>query len=213
MSVPTSNVAVLNLAFDLLKAASATSITAPTSLVEAIGARWYDVTRKARLRTFASSFARKRDTVSRNSTAPLGDAYADAYDLPNDCVHVLFIGDNYGSNMPDYTVEGRQILTNNGGEASMIIGYIKDAVNVNEFDPLFTLVLAYDLAVRMALPVTGKQSVKNTLKTERAELISEMRTANGQENPVKVIRKSEFTNERFRSGAGYYSSDVIIEAP
>ena len=102
MPTASSSVEICNLSFDLLRHKDkVTNIETPESDSEALGARWYDVTRRSILGAFPWNFARKRITLSRNSTTP-AFGYTDAYNLPNDFLSLVFIGENY---LDDYKIE------------------------------------------------------------------------------------------------------------
>lgn len=213
MGIPTSSVAVLNIALDYLKAAAASDITSPTLIVEKIGARHYDLTRKAVLRSFPWSFAQKQRTVTRDALyTSSGNQYADSYRLPNDCIRVLFIGDTVDDTKnSNYALIGKAVMLNNSGATSLNLRYIYDITNVNDFDPMFTELLALELAIRMAKALDGKINTMAQLRQWRNEKVSEVRAIDSQENPIKVIRNSAFTSSRYAAGAGYYSADIIVE--
>lgn len=200
MSTPVSPTAICNLAFDYIKEATASNIEAPQSEIESLAARHYDITRQMVLRSFPWSFARSRRTLARNSTNPSG--YQDAYDLPNDFLKLLFVGSNYNTTYETaYSIEGQQILIDNGGGETLSIGYVRNEVDVRTFDPMFTKLLAAELAVIFAAGVTGKPSMVNMVKSFRDDIEQKAKAANGQENPVKVRYESKYVSARALSSS------------
>jgi len=197
MAAPTSAVAICNLALDYLKADNVTSIESPSTTTESICARWYDASRLEAIRKYPWNFARKRGSISRDSSTTVPFGYADAYNLPNDFVRLLFIGNDAISLYRDsYQIEGSQILVNNDGGASLNIGYIFDQTDVTKFDYLFVNVLALTLAKNIAYKFTEK----NTVYSRIVDLLTEAQLAaaaiDGQERPPKRIQTSKFVRAR-----------------
>ncbi len=163
MAAPVSKVDICNLTMDHVAGGVIVSIDNPSTEQEKKCARWYDTTRRALLRSFPWTFARARFQASRD-TAVRDSGWADAYNLPTDLLRLNFIGDDsIGDYKGNYALEGRQILLNNSGAASVDIGYTKDAVNVPEFDSLFVDLLAVELAWRPAFSFSlSNLSVSNS---------------------------------------------------
>ena len=209
MATVSSAVGICNLALDTLKQESVANIESPVSIEESLCARWYDVTRRELLRSHPWSFARTRVTLLRNSTAPSFE-YEDAYDLPPDFLRLLYIGDDVYAGEKEYTLEGRQILMNNGG-ASLQIAYVKDVTSVAQMDALFVDALAAELAVKLAPAILGmKPATQSYLVSERDRLLRQVRSINGQENPVKVIHKSDLITARNRGFHRYDRYDKVV---
>lgn len=199
MSAPTSKVDICNMAMDhLSQAADITNIDNPETEEEKKCARWYDAVRRSTLRGFPFTFARARFQCSRDSVAPTF-GYADAYNLPTDLVRLNFIGNDDISNYKyAYAMEGRKLLLNNSGAASINIGYTKDETTVTKFDALFVDLIAIELAFRLAYAFTQKPSVKKLLSETREALRTEAKAVNSQERPPKRIENSKFRNARKR---------------
>ena len=197
MATALSSVEICNLAFDLLRQkAGITSIETPNSESEALAARWYDVTRRAVLRSFTWNFARKRAVLSRNAVAP-AFGYADAYNLPNDYVGPVFLGDDpIEDNITDFSVEGNQVLVNNDGALSLNMCYIRDVIEVPKFDALFLDLLVAELALRFANGLTGVNKSMKGIEDYRIRLEVKARAKNGHENKPRVIRNSPLLNSR-----------------
>lgn len=197
MPTATSNVEIVNLAFDLLRQnEKATDINSPSNKSEALAARWYDVTRRSVLCAFPWNFARKRVLLPLNPISP-AFGFRNAYILPVDFVGLVFIGENYDEDYEvDYAIEGNQILINNDGGASLKICYLWDIVSVTRFDPLFVDLLAYELACRFAKGIVGLTvNMKDIYETKKG-LEAKARMKNGRDNPPKIRNVSPLLARR-----------------
>lgn len=206
MATATSAEEVCNLALDLLRQnEKVESLESPESDTESLAARWYDVTRRSVLRAFPWNFARKRGVLSRNATDP-SFGYADAYNLPNDYLELIFIGENYDEDYEtQYSVEGDQILLNNDGGASLNVCYIWDITTVAKFDAIFVDLLVAELAIRFANSLTGINKSMKDIIAWRDRVEAKARSKNGQENPVKRREVSQILSNRrsVTSGGGH----------
>jgi hypothetical protein len=205
MGSPVSPVEVCNLSLDLLRHNQLiTSIDTPTTEEESLGSRWYDATRRSVLRMFPWNFARKRSTLSRVSATP-EFGYADAYQLPNDFVSVVFIGQDPTDNIEtDFMIEGKQLLMDNSGASSLDICYIRDAQEVVRFDPIFLMLLVAELAVVFGNSITGLNKSITGMEKLRDRWEAKARAKNGQENPPRSRYVSPLLTKRRgarRSGA------------
>lgn len=210
MAASNSPVDICKLALDLLKQTSIiTNVTDnPTTEEEITCARWYDDTRRALLRKHYWLFARTRVAISRDSTTP-PFGYSDAYNLPNDYLRLHFIGDDSINDYEtSYEIEGGQILLNNSGATSLNIGYVRDIITVSNFDSLFVILLAAELASNMAYKFTAKNTVIERLETLLEVKRAEAKAVNGQDRPPKRVQRSIFRNARKKLtsiGAGKYT--------
>jgi hypothetical protein len=197
MSAPISSVEVCNLSLDLLRHSSLiTSLETPETEEESLGARWYDATRRSCLRMFPWNFARKRATLSRLPTAP-AFGYADAYQLPNDYLQYVFIGEDPVTDpITDFVVEGNHLLIDNDGASSLQICYIWDIQDVSKFDPIFLMWLVGELAVMFGNSLTGLNKSIKGMELFRDRWEAKARAKNGQENPPKVVYNSPLARRR-----------------
>jgi hypothetical protein len=197
MSTALSSVDICNLALDLLRQnEKVENIEDAESDTEALCARWYDVTRRSVLRAFPWNFARKRGILSLNATAP-AFGYTNAYNLPNDYLELVFVGENYDDDYEtEYSVEGGQVLIENSDGASLNVCYIWDITTVVKFDALFVDLLVAELAIRLANSLTGVNKSMKEIKAWRDDVRGQARTKNGQENPVKRREVSPLLTRR-----------------
>ena len=186
------------------------SIVTPTNASERVCASVYDGLRRKLLMTTTWNFATKRTTISRDAVAP-AFGYDDAYNLPPDCLRIIAIGpDLVGSaqGIMEYTPEGRQVLLNASGAESLHFKYTYDCTAVGSFDPLFTEILAHYVAISGGYALTKQKERIQQLAILLQPLIAEAKAVNGQQNPVKVVRRSRFINARRGS-----MSSVVSLAP
>jgi len=186
MGSPVSPVEVCNLSLDLLRHNQLiSSIETPETEEEALASRWYQSLRRATLRMFPWNFARKRSTLSRISTAP-EFGYSDAYQLPNDYINYVFIGEDPIDNIEtDFVIEGDQLLIDNDGASSLELCYIYDVEDVVIFDPIFLMLLVSELAVVFGNSITGLNKSIAGMERLRDRWEAKARAKNGQENPPR----------------------------
>lgn len=211
-STATSKVDVCNLAMDHIGGGIIVKIDTPETEQEKKCARWYDVTRRALLRAHPWAFARARAILSRNTTAPT-HGWADAYNVPTNLLRLHFIGDDSVADLKNnYVFEGRQILMDNSGGASIDIGYTKDEEDVTKFDALFTDLLAVEIAWRMTFAFTLKPSLKRELRESRNELRIEAKAVNSQERPPRRVQRSKFIEARRRLTSNVAGPNTIFRS-
>lgn len=190
MSKPTSSVAVCRLSLDLLNAAGIENIEAPTSGLEILCARWYDVTRCKLLEASNFVFSQTSEAIPRGGT-PTITRYADYYAFPNNYLKLTAISDwDFPLQRWDYRIEGKRLLINNGGAASLGIYFIQDFEDVSSFPGYFSNLLAAELALSVAMKVSSKPSVLTFLSEYIVELRRVAYGANGQVQPP---RRYEFS--------------------
>lgn len=124
----------------------------------------YEQVRDALLAGYTWSFAKKRVQLSALSTAPVF-GYANAFQLPSDCLRVIMVGEYYvGVDLTDYrgapteefTIEGREILTDWG--APLNLKYVARIEDSMQFSANFIAALSAKLAEKLAEPLTQSDS-------------------------------------------------------
>lgn len=144
------------------------------------------------------NFAVSRAQISPDTVAPpFGWAYR--YKLPADCIRVLpwsrdawewFEGE----------VEGGYMLTNQG--EAIRIRYIRLIDNPSSWSPLFTDVLAHQLALEHCEAGTGKRGLSQDIASRLDALIADARRAdaleNGNRKAMRPIVASNWAAARYR---------------
>lgn len=170
----------------------------------------YSTTKDALLGGYNWSFAKTRAALTASATPPAFE-YALAYDLPADCLRVLFVGDYYvGMDLTDYrgaptelfTIEGRQILTDLGtmtppsSDNNINIKYIKQEDDVTKFSANFVSALVAKLAENLAEPLTQSETKRARAESAfRNELRMAIR-ANAIELPPQKLADDEWILSR-----------------
>lgn len=89
----TSDIDVCNMTLNLIgNSSTVANIISPTDPKETTFAIWFDVARQFLLRAYAPNFAKDRRRFIQIAGGEK-DGYAYAYQIPNDCLLVLGIGD------------------------------------------------------------------------------------------------------------------------
>lgn len=122
MSRPNSPNDICNISLDYLKQAALNNILSPVSTSEFVFSRWYDIERQAALRAHPWKFAIKRVTLTPTGTPP-PFGYLYAYNLPNDYIRKVTIGNDYcGDLKQQLEIEGGQILASGGNDTQWTQG-------------------------------------------------------------------------------------------
>jgi len=201
VSAPTSPVEICNLALDFLGQPSIADIEAPSTAAEGICARHYDQVRRQLLREWVWNFAKKRVTIFRSGT-PAFD-FADQYALPNDFVRFLSAGgDREIDQGLDYDIEGRNLLTNSGGAASIGLRYIYDVKDPQQMDAAFINLLALALALKIGYKFTLKKGLVEQLSAQYAADLPKGISIDGQERPPRRIQRSKYHRARLIGSTG-----------
>lgn len=156
------------------------------------------------------SFAKTRAILTATATVPSFE-YGLTYDLPADCLRVLFVGDYYvGVDMVDYrgmptelfTIEGRQILTDLGTKTAPSTGnklnirYVKKEDDVTKFSANFTAALSAKLAEVLAEPLTQSETKRARAEQAFKDEIKLAIRANAIELPPQRLADDEWILSR-----------------
>lgn len=166
----------------------------------------YETTKDALLGGYNWSFAKTRAILTASVTPPAFE-YALAYDLPANCLRVLFVGDYYaGVDMTDargaptelFTIEGRQILTDMGtmtppsSDNKINIKYVKKEDDVTKFSINFTSALVAKLAENLAEPLTQSDTKRARAESTFKDEIRLAIRANAIELPPQKLADDEW---------------------
>lgn len=219
MAAINSAVAICNLALDFIgQASNIASITAPTTDIEDLMARHYDICRQETLRMNPWHFATKTAMATRIGT-PLTD-YLDQYAFPSDLVRFLSIGGQIEEwQFDNYRIEGNTILINSAfnntftapGQPTEIIRYVYDCTDITLWPASVAKLFAYILAKDVAYKITKQEDVVARLAKEIAAILPETIAVAGQENPPKRIETSRsITKRRFELDSALVASKWTI---
>ena len=169
----------------------------------------YPQTRDALLRSHWWRFARTRQQLSANATAPDFE-YSYAYDLPNDFLREWLppwedSSEVQGRTRYSYSLEGKQLLSD---ESVMRLRYVRRVEDVAEFDPLFTEVLVLQLAIKFVMPITKDKTLWQLIHAELwgglgvAGLMSRVRLMDKQETRTVGLNDIGTWNDERLAGVG-----------
>lgn len=206
MSLPNSDVGICNVGLDLLGQAPISSLSAPATPIESLCARWYDLTRGALLEAHSWNFANKGRAIPRGGT-PAITKFPDYYDFPNDYRKLTAITDpDIGLGRWKYRIEGKSLLIDNGGEASLDTWYIHDITDVAQFSPTFICLLAGEVALNLAPKITKRPQVLSQVKSYVDFYRQRALASNGQAQPAKRYERSKFVNAGLYPNSGRYDA-------
>jgi hypothetical protein len=188
-----SSTDIANSALMRLGAARVTDIADTTSENAKVMNAQYPIARDLLMRSFRWSFAMKRDSLPADADAPAW-GFDRRFLLPVDYLHIDLVGEIYvggdmsdyrDSDLADFQIEGRYILTNL--DTPLPIRYIARVTDAGLFDPHFVEALSMKLAVDCCEKVTGSTSKKESLKGDLRDAIRNAVRANAIEKPPQPV--------------------------
>ena len=149
----------------------------------------YDSARRSTLRDYNWNFAVATAELARYADTQAGD-FPFAFALPADCLRVIRLrlatppgqvrsrtcGD-FGRNLP-FTLRGGRLLAH---EPKVVLEYLRDVTDENEFDAKFIEALTYKLASELAMPVKGSAELMASYSNAYQTLINRAATESAWE--------------------------------
>ncbi len=193
-----SEVAICNMALAAVgRGAQITSLDEASQAARACKLR-YPYARDAVLRAYDWNFAAKRAELPKNAATPPFE-YANAYDVPADCLIVRSVFDGEAEK---WVVEGRQILTDMGDP--IFIKYTSVVTDPTRFDALFVDALASRIASDIAVQLSESVSRSQGLwQVYQAKLI-EARRRDAQEGQPERLPRGDWLDARANGGFAPY---------
>ncbi len=146
----------------------------------------YPFARDACLRAYDWNFAAARASLPALATPPAFD-FANAYQLPPDCLFVREVGEQEGG--CTWTVEAGRLLTDEGAPVNLT--YTRGVTNPAAFDPLFAETLAARIAAEIAVSLTESLGKAQALWQVYQLKLAEARRRDAQEGErVYMIERS-----------------------
>lgn len=215
MSRPSSDVAICNLALDLIKEAPVSIISIPVSKTEVLCSRWYDLTRQSVLSSYNWGFALKSAEIPRGGTPSVSD-YTDYYVFPNDYLKLRAIIDpEVPLGRRRFELQGRNLLYNYDSATSLPVWYTKDEIDISVYPALFINLLAEELALKLGKKLTARPSVIKDVKEDLVETRRLARAMDSQMRPPRRYESSRIVNAGLslssnRTVAGDYEFDPEV---
>lgn len=204
MSKPSSGVAICNIALAQIGERRIAAIVSPTTQSEITMAALYDQARQGLIAKFIWPFAKERVLCNRITTAPLFD-YSDAYQLPNDFITLLRIGEDESCKYK-YDIQGKTLLLNNKNAATLKVRYQKDIEDVNTWSVLFRSVMPLEIALLACYQYNKKESTVERINKLLALSYQECISVESQQRPIQIIDRSRLVNARRQPNSDRYST-------
>lgn len=183
---------IVNSALHRIGAKKLTALTDNTESARVMTVEW-PLARDRLLRRYRWSFAMNRVQLAADASAPdWGFSYR--YQLPADFIRLdlvndIFVGldmsDYRNSDMGEYSLEGRYLLTDIG--APLKIRYIKQVTDVGLYDASFSPTLALQLALDACERITQSTTKKESIRADLREAVVEAVRAGAIEKPPQPI--------------------------
>jgi hypothetical protein len=193
-----SEVAICNMALASVgRGAQITALDEASQAARACKLR-YPYARDAVLRAYDWNFAAKRAALAKNAVAPAFE-YANAYDLPADCLLVRSVFDGDAAK---WVVEGRQILTDMGDP--IFVKYTALVSDTTRFDSLFVEALAARIASDIAVQLSESTSRAQGLWQVYQLKLIEARRRDAQEGQPERLPRGDWIDARADAGFSLY---------
>ena len=148
----------------------------------------FELCKKTVLRAHIWKCARKRLTITPTTTAPDFN-YTYAFNLPSDYLRLVYIDGD-----PEYTIEGRQILSN---EATLSLVYIYDiGEDIEILDALVVEALSCYLAWTISYIVTQDLTIKTGVYSDYSFSLRQAKSIDAKETPYQQLEANEFIDSR-----------------
>ena len=186
-------VGICNRALSYLKAQPITSLTDGTESARIVS-RVYDYLRDELLRAHPWNFATKRAALARLSTTPAW-GYDYQFALPTDCLRVLAAVGSDETEISDFKIESRNLLTN---EEAVYLLYVYRVTDPAQYDALFSAALSYRIISEIAYELTSSTAAAEASEKMFDRRISEARGVDAREGtPETVYRPTTWYAARF----------------
>lgn len=150
----------------------------------------YDGVRDSLLREHIWSCAVKRALLAPDTDSPPFD-YSYSFTLPADFMRVISIGED--GEMPDYKIEGRQLLAN---VKSLKLRYVFQNTDVTTYDSILINLLELAMAAKIAYAITQSTSMAQYRLQEYQLALRTAKAINGQEYPPQTFGTSLLLESR-----------------
>lgn len=175
-----TEVSICSNALLLLGEKTITSLTDGTTRANLCN-QFYAETRDDVLRGHPWRFAIARETLAQDALYTASWEYAYAFPLPSYCLRVIATsidGDDA------WQREGASLVCNS---EAVSIKFIKQITDTAKFDANFIKLLEYELAMKLAKPVTGSVKTSFDIEQIRRMVLQDARSMNGMEGTPEEL--------------------------
>ncbi len=186
-------VGIVNAALDKLGVEPIGALTDDVKQARAAN-RVFDRLRDLELTLHTWRFSVARTTLPALSTAP-AFGYARAFQVPADFLRLLWCGDyapgvdltevRSSMDSQDWTIEGRNILTNYAAPLKVV--YVRKVTTVGEFSPEFAECLAGRIAVELSGPLTDSNPRREQAMADYQMALRMAKRANAIQLPPQPL--------------------------
>jgi len=160
--------------------------------------RFYDVSRKAVLRTHKWGFSIKQITLALTTETYLDYTYAYAYPIDALLIHKIYNPTSKDKKL-EYVIRASSSLSSKvilTDEEDAQILYTANVENTNSFDSLFLEALSWKLAADLAQPVRGDENLQNICLQNFLLTISQAQTNDSNEGYQPPNDNNSFIDAR-----------------
>lgn len=197
----TSVVSICNLALTNIGAKSINDLAEASTEARACK-QFYEITRDMMLQAYPWRFAGKTQALAELANNKPG-AWQYAYKRPGDCLKVRWIRPAYSDTDPSpltlqdevttpYEIEGETIYC---GLSPAFLRYTFKLVDPSKYPPMFVEALAWNLAVRLAMPITRDPNIR-----KEAFQLAMASAASAQAADANEVRETSDHDSQFVTG-------------
>lgn len=157
----------------------------------------WPMTRDAVLASHPWRFAIRRAELASLATVPLGDEWSLQYQLPDECLRLVQVGEAWSFYEPDlevFNVEGGKLLTNES--APLFVRYVQRVTNTGLFPAQFARVVALQLAMDACEKITNSSAKLQQIEQAYALAILMAKRQNAIERPPQKLADSDWLAAR-----------------
>lgn len=162
----------------------------------------YNISREFVLQDFDWAFAERNELLALLDITPTGYEYA--YQYPNGCIHAREIYQAVDGEAPiDFAVvtqesqTSKMVLTD---EENARLVYTGDIKNTTMFSPSFVMAFSYQLAANIAIPITKKASIKNSMLNYYSGYYDRAQVLDAKQNKYTTEQTNDFLSSRGYTG-------------
>jgi hypothetical protein len=187
MALGTTVVDICNSALVKIGGATITSLADATKEAQICNLQFGKL-RDQVLEAYPWKFARSRASLALLVTPP-AFGYANAFQLPADCLNPLKIEDND----IEYKIEGRKLLTD---DRAVNLEYTSQVVDPSLYTPGFAESLACRLAAELAYAISNNATLAQTMMAAYKATLSESRSINAKQGTSDPLSVGTWVNSR-----------------
>ena len=170
-----------------------------------IGNEQFNKIRDKLLASHYWNFAMKRSAeLAVVSASPPEFGFSLKYQLPVDVIRVMHLNVKTAR----FKVEQNRFLHTNVSGAKIL--YVAKEADVSKYSPMFSELLALELAIDTCMALTQKRTLRADLVIDRKDAIRDARSADGQEGTNDELMSDVWLNARVSGPTGDFLFDESV---